>query len=200
MDAIVILGNGDLYALKAGWAWKLKLDVEKEILGLASGEENLFRVNQLWERLPADFDFVFTMPRLESYLEAKFEAIPGRTIFVKVPHYYVYENFNFSSSDKMIHWDTLHFIDNRFVFTMHQTALVLVSKVGIIPDGIRGTIGGNTFMFDGVHFPERVGFFEMSIDGVPWLKMKQMIPIETVSDEMCILVNVLNTYSTTCSA
>lgn len=179
MDAIVSLGNGDLYALKAGWAWKLRLDVTKEVLSLSSETQNQFRVNQLWEKVPSDFDFVFTMPKLDRHL-LTFDAIPGKTIFVKVPHYYVYENFNFYSSDKMIHWDTLHFIDNRFVFTMHKTALVLVSKVGIIPDAIRSTVGGNTFMFDGVHYPERVGFFEMAIGGVPWLKMKQMIPIETV--------------------
>lgn len=184
VDAIVTLGNGDLYALKAGWAWKLTLDTERDLLALAS--ERQFQVEQLWEKLPADFDFVFTMPRLDSYHASTFEAIPGKTIFVKVPHYYVYENFNFTSSDKMIHWDTLHFIDVRFVFTMHKTALVLITKLGIIPDILRRTIGGNIFMFDGAHFPERVGFFEISIKGVPWLQMKQMIPIETVS----VLVNV----------
>ncbi|KAH9402510.1 hypothetical protein TYRP_016037 [Tyrophagus putrescentiae] len=187
VDAIVLLANGDLYALKAGWAWRMTLNIEKEALSL--GGEQHFRVDQLWSGLPADFDYVFTMPRLERRLEAAWhDAIPGKTIFVKVPQYYVYDNLNFSSSDKMIHWDIIHFVDNRFVFTMHKTALVLVAKVGLIPDSVKSTVGGHSFMFDGVHFPERIGFFEMSIGGVPWLKLKQLIPIETPESNLYLAI------------
>lgn len=179
--------SGALWALKAGYAWELRLDAQTGLLSLSEPPGTTHLASTLWPGLPLEFDFTFTMPKLSDNSHGSQEQDPtssGQSIFVKSPHYYTYLDFTPIHNDTMIHWDSYHFADNRFIFTMHGTALVLVAKIGFVPDGIKSSVGGHTFMFDSVHFPERLGVFEMTVPkGLPWLKMKQMIPLEIDGQE-----------------
>ena len=84
---------------------------------------------------------------------------------------------------------------------MHESPLVLVAKMGHVPDGIKSTVGGHVFMFDSIHFPEQIGPFEINPalgNSVPWLKLKQMIPLKkrqvNIIVPNLVFINILFTF------
>ena len=79
MDALVQQStDGMFYALKAGWAWELNLDWNQSPPRLVLVNSNHQGIENLWQRVPVEFDFVFTMPHLDDVLESRNDAIPGK--------------------------------------------------------------------------------------------------------------------------
>lgn len=169
-DVFIQLNNGDLYVLKHQWAWKLTSNEN-----ILQNKDNVKRSTDIWTDLPNDIELAFTIPISE---QAKISS--GRTIFLKTPMFYTYNSYDFLYNSSIVHWDASMFSDNRFIITFHNASVVLVAKVGNIPDGIKGMVGGMAFMFDDEMFPERLGVFEIlaKFEGeIPWLNLKQLIPL-----------------------
>lgn len=175
-DVVVQLANGDIYALRHQLAWKLELVEGKFLLNKEKGELS----SKIFPNLPSDISLAFTIPTDKNSSQSILGDTHGYTFFLKPPIYYFYKDREFLGNDSFVHWEPMMFLDNRFVMTTHKSAVVMVSKSGYIPDGIKGIIGGQSFMFDTHKYPARVGPFEILPQmerKIPWFKLKQMIPL-----------------------
>ncbi|KAI2801459.1 hypothetical protein BLOT_011011 [Blomia tropicalis] len=180
IDAFVVLDNGHIWTILAGWAWRMVINpIQQDQLIMYDGKTK--RLNQIWTDLPEGFDFVFTMPRLTPEQETRVDSVIGKTIFTKQPNYYAYHNYEKWRKHSTIHWDSACFANNRFVITMHNTSLVLTAKQSYMPDGIKAMIGGQVCDFDSVDYPEKLGVFEVNsknVKKINWLNLRQMIPLD----------------------
>ncbi|OTF81586.1 hypothetical protein BLA29_007807, partial [Euroglyphus maynei] len=141
---------------------------------------NPYSLREIFPNLPPDIPMAFTMPLIDDRMRDRLFAIPGLTMFVDPPRYYLYHNWQPNLTDTIQYWETGPFMDNRFTATMHNTSLLLIAKNGIIPDGIKNVVGGQVFLFDSDRFPEWVGVFEIAHkykQSLDWLRLSQLIPI-----------------------
>ncbi|KAH7641068.1 hypothetical protein HUG17_8537 [Dermatophagoides farinae] len=175
VDFIVQFENGRIFAFRHDKLWPLKIYENYLYSSMIP-----YSLQAIFPGLPNDIPMAFTMPLIDDRMHDHLFAIPGLTMFVDPPKYYLYHNWKWNLTDTMQYWETGPFMDNRFTATMHNASLLLIAKNGVIPDGIKKVIGGQVFLFDSDRFPEWVGVFEIANkykQGLDWLRLSQLIPI-----------------------
>lgn len=176
VDFVIQLANELIFAFRHDKVWHLTIDGN-----YLSSTDNPVTLNELFPNLRQDIPIAFTMPLIDDRMRDHLIALPGLTMFVDPPMYYLYHNFVLNLTDTMQYWESGPFLDNRFTATMHNTSLLLIAKQGIIPDGIKKVIGGQVFLFDSDRFPEWVGVFEIESkykQNFDWLRLSQLMPID----------------------
>lgn len=173
IDVIVILNNGKIYSIRHNLAWQMIIDRKSYVLMSESKPQLL---SDIFPGLPADISMGFTVQG------PQYSATKGQTLFLKLPNYYLYNNYEKISIRSPQHWNLLPFVDNQLQATLFNSSLVLVSKRGLVPDSFRITVGGEVFVFDTDQFPELTSFYSINkqIKNVfDWYRLKKLMPTIT---------------------
>lgn len=173
IDVIVILNNGKIYSIRHNLVWRMIIDRQAFVL---KSESKPSLLSDIFPGLPSDISMGFTVQG------PQYSSNKGQTLFLKLPKYYLYNNYEKISIRSPQHWNLLSFVDNQLQATLFNSSLVLISKRGLVPDSFRFTVGGEVFVFDTDQFPELTSFYSINkrIKNVfDWYRLKKLMPTTT---------------------